>query len=256
VRVTRPIPDLQGKVALVTGASRGIGAAAARALAAAGCDVVLASRDKAALQQVAAEIGRLGRRAVVHPIDLQRVDGIPALIDRAVQDLGRLDILVNNAGTNVRRPAVEFTGDDWDTVVNLNLRAAFFCATAAGRVMVAQRSGKVVNVSSIASRVGLATGSIYAATKGGLSAFTRTLAVEWAPYNVQVNAVGPGYIRTALTAPLFASPEWVDRVTRRIPAARTGEVDDLIGTILFLSSPASDYLTGQTLFVDGGWTAT
>ncbi len=246
MRVTAATPDLQGKVALVTGASRGIGAAAARALAAAGCDVLLASRDKAALQQVAAEIGRLGRRAVVHPIDLQRVDGIPALIDRAVQDLGRLDILVNNAGTNVRRPAVEFTGDDWDTVVNLNLRAAFFCATAAGRVMVAQRSGKVVNISSIASRVGLATGAAYA----------RTLAVEWAPYNVQVNAVGPGYIRTALTAPLFASPEWVDRVTRRIPAARTGEVDDLVGTILFLSSPASDYLTGQTLFVDGGWTAT
>lgn len=256
MRVTAATPDLQGKVALVTGASRGIGAAAARALAAAGCDLVLASRDKAALQRVAAEIERLGRRAVVHPIDLQRLDGIPGLVDRAVQELGRLDILVNNAGTNVRRPAVEFTEADWDTVVNLNLRAAFFCATAAGRVMVAQRSGKVVNVSSIASRVGLATGSIYAATKGGLSAFTRTLAVEWAPYNVQVNAVGPGYIRTALTAPLFASPEWVDRVTRRIPAGRTGEVDDLIGTILFLASPASDYVTGQTLFVDGGWTAT
>ena len=249
-------PDLRGKVAIVTGASRGIGAAAARALAAAGCDVVLASRDKAALQQVAASIEGLGRRAVVHPIDLQHLDGIPALIERAVADLGRLDILINNAGTNVRRPAVEFTAADWDTVVNLNLRAAFFCATAAGRVMVAQRSGKVVGISSIASRVGLPTGSIYAASKGGLSAFTRTLAVEWAPHNVQVNAVGPGYIQTALTAPLFANPEWVERVTRRTPAARTGQPDDLIGTILFLASPASDYLTGQTLFVDGGWTAT
>ncbi len=256
MRVSRPVPDLHGKVALVTGASRGIGAAAARALAGAGCDLVLASRDKAALQQVAGEIGRLGRRAVVHPIDLQRLDGIPALVDRAVQDLGRLDILVNNAGTNIRRPAVEVSEADWDTVVNLNLRAAFFCATAAGRVMVAQRSGKVVNISSIASRVGLVTGAVYAATKGGLSAFTRTLAVEWAPYNVQVNAVGPGYIRTALTAPLFASSEWVDRVTRRTPAGRTGEVDDLVGTILFLASAASDYVTGQTLFVDGGWTAT
>ncbi|MBI4012363.1 MAG: glucose 1-dehydrogenase [Candidatus Rokubacteria bacterium] len=254
--MTRPVPDLHGKVALVTGASRGIGAAAARALAGAGCDLVLASRDEAALRQVAGEIGRLGRRAVVHPIDLQRLDGIPALVDRAVQDLGRLDILVNNAGTNIRRPAVEVSEADWDTVVNLNLRAAFFCAAAAGRVMVAQRSGKVVNISSIASRVGLVTGAVYAATKGGLSAFTRTLAVEWAPYNVQVNAVGPGYIRTALTAPLFASPEWVDRVTHRTPAGRTGEVDDLVGTILFLASPASDYVTGQTLFVDGGWTAT
>jgi NAD(P)-dependent dehydrogenase (short-subunit alcohol dehydrogenase family) len=249
-------PDLAGRVAIVTGASRGIGAAAARALAGAGCDLVLASRDKTALQQVADSIERLGRRALVHPIDLQRLDGIPGLIERAVADLGRLDILINNAGTNVRRPAIELTEADWDTIVNLNLRAAFFCATAAGRVMVAQRSGKVVNISSIASRVGLPTGSVYAASKGGVSAFTRTLAVEWAPHNVQVNAVGPGYIHTALTAPLFANPEWVDRVTRRIPATRTGQPDDLIGTILFLSSPASDYLTGQTLFVDGGWTAT
>jgi len=249
-------PDLAGKVAIATGASRGIGAASARALAGAGCDLVLASRDKTALQQVADSIERLGRRALVHPIDLQRLDGIPGLIERAVADLGRLDILINNAGTNVRRPAIELTEADWDTIVNLNLRAAFFCATAAGRVMVAQRSGKVVNISSIASRVGLPTGSIYAASKGGVSAFTRTLAVEWAPHNVQVNAVGPGYIQTALTAPLFANPEWVDRVSRRIPATRTGQPDDLIGTILFLASPASDYLTGQTLFVDGGWTAT
>ena len=254
--MTRPAPDLSGQVAIVTGASRGIGAAAARALAGAGCDVVLASRDKAALERVAGDVERLGRRAVVHPIDLQRLDGIPGLVERAVRELGRLDVLVNNAGTNVRRPAVEFTEADWDTVINLNLRAAFFCATAAGRVMVAQRSGKIVNVSSIASRVGLAALAVYAASKGGLSAFTRALAVEWAPHNVQVNAIGPGYIRTSLTAPLFASPEWVDRVTRRIPAGRTGEVDDLVGAVLFLASPASDYLTGQTLFVDGGWTAT
>ncbi len=248
--------DLSGKVALVTGASRGIGAAAALALAGAGCDVVLASRDKAALEQVAGRVEALGRRAVVHPIDLQRLDGIPALFEHAVQGLGRLDILINNAGTNIRRPAVECTEVDWDTVVNLNLRAAFFCARAAGRIMVPQRSGKVVTISSIAGRVGLPTGAIYAATKAGVSAFTRTLAVEWAPYGVQVNAIGPGYIRTKLTEPLFANPEWVDRVTRRIPMARTGEVGDLLGVVLFLSSRASDYMTGQTLFVDGGWTIT
>jgi NAD(P)-dependent dehydrogenase (short-subunit alcohol dehydrogenase family) len=254
--MTRPAPDLDGKVALVTGASRGIGAAAARALADAGCDVVLASRDKVALEKVAGQIERSGRRAVVHPIDLQRVDAIPALFEHVVQAFGRLDVLLNNAGTNVRRPAVEFGEADWDTVINLNLRAAFFCAQAAGRIMVPRRSGKVVNVASIASRVGLPTGAIYAAAKGGLAAFTRTLAVEWAPHNVQVNAIGPGYIRTALTEPLFASAEWVERVTRRIPTARTGEVADLIGTILFLASPASDYVTGQTIYVDGGWTAT
>jgi NAD(P)-dependent dehydrogenase (short-subunit alcohol dehydrogenase family) len=248
--------DLGGKVALVTGASRGIGAASALALAEAGCDVVLASRDKAALEDVAGRVRALGRRAVVHPIDLQRLEGIPGLVERAVGELGRLDILINNAGTNIRRPAVEFTDADWDTVVNLNLRAAFFCAQAAGRVMVARRSGKVVTVSSMAGRVGLPTGAIYAATKAGVSAFTRTLAVEWAPYGVQVNCLGPGYIRTKLTEPLFASAEWVERVTRRIPMARTGEVGDLVGTVLFLSSPASDYMTGQTLFVDGGWTAT
>jgi NAD(P)-dependent dehydrogenase (short-subunit alcohol dehydrogenase family) len=249
-------PDLGGRVALVTGASRGIGAATARALAEAGCDVVLASRDEAALDGVAADVEKAGRRALVHPIDLQRLEGIPGLFERTVRTFGRLDVLVNNAGTNVRRPAVEFTEADWDAVVNLNLRAAFFCALAAGRIMLPRRSGKVVNVASIAARVGLPTGAVYAASKGGLAAFTRTLAVEWAPHNVQVNAIGPGYIRTALTAPLFADPQWVDRVSRRIPAARTGEVADLVGTILFLASPASDYLTGQTLFVDGGWTAT
>jgi NAD(P)-dependent dehydrogenase (short-subunit alcohol dehydrogenase family) len=249
-------PDLGGKIALVTGASRGIGAATARALAEAGCDVVLASRDRKALDEVARDIEKQGRRALVHPIDLLRLDGITPLFEHAVREFGRLDILVNNAGSNVRRPAVEFTEADWDAVVNLNLKAAFFCAQAAGRVMLPRRSGKVINVASIAARVGLVTGAIYAATKGGLAAFTRTLAVEWAPHNVQVNAIGPGYIRTKLTEPLFANPEWLERVTRRTPAARTGEVDDLVGTILFLASPASDYLTGQTLFVDGGWTAT
>ncbi len=248
--------DLSGKVALVTGASRGIGAAAAVALAEAGCDVTLASRDKAALELVASRVAALGRRAVVHPIDLQRLDGIPGLFEDAVQGLGRLDILVNNAGTNIRRPAVEFSEADWDTVVNLNLRAAFFCAQAAGRFMVPQRSGKVVTIASIAGVVGLPTGSIYAATKAGVSAFTRTLAVEWAPHNVQVNCIGPGYIRTKLTEPLFANPGWVERVTRRIPMGRTGEVGDLLGTVLFLASPASDYMTGQTLYVDGGWIVT
>lgn len=248
--------DLIGQVAIITGASRGIGAAAAEALAEAGCDVVLASRDKAALERVAQRVEGLGRRALVHPIDLQMLSGIPALIDRAVTEFGRLDILINNAGTNIRRPAVECSEADWDEVVNLNLRAAFFCAQAAGRVMVRARRGKVVTLSSIAGRVGLPAGAIYAATKAGVSAFTRTLAVEWAPHNVQVNAIGPGYIRTRLTEPLFANPEWVDRVTRRIPSGRTGEVDDLIGAMLFLASPASNYMTGQTLYIDGGWIVT
>ncbi len=254
--MTRPPFDLTDHVALVTGASRGIGAAAALALAEAGCDLVLASRDESALGQVARRVEKLGRRAVVHPIDLQRLDGIPALFARAVRELGRLDILVNNAGTNIRRPAIEFTEADWDTIVNLNLRAAFFCALAAGRIMVPQERGKIVTVASIAGRVGLPTGAIYAATKAGVSAFTRTLAVEWAPHGVRVNAIGPGYIRTKLTEPLFGDPAWVERVTRRIPMGRTGEVEDLVGSVLFLASPASDYMTGQTLYVDGGWTVT
>lgn len=254
--MSTPRFDLGGKVAIVTGASRGIGAAAALALAEAGADVLLASRDRAALERVATRITELGRRGLVHPVDLQRLDEIPALVEHAVTGLGRLDILINNAGTNIRRPAVDFGVADWDTVVNLNLRAAFFCAQAAGRVMLRQRSGKVVTISSMAGRVGLPTGSIYAATKAGVSAFTRTLAVEWAPHGVQVNCIGPGYVRTQLTEPLFASPEWVDRVTRRIPMGRVGEVDDLTGAVVFLSSSASDYMTGQTIFVDGGWTAT
>ena len=247
--------DLTGKVALVTGASRGIGAEAALTLAGAGADLCLASRDRAGLERVAARIEAMGRRALVRPIDLARIGEIPVMVEGAVRELGRLDILVNNAGTNIRRPALDFTEADWDRVVTLNLKAAFFCAQAAGRVMAAQKSGKVINIVSLAVRHGLPNLAVYTAAKAGLAGLTRVLAVEWAPHGVQVNAIGPGYLRTELTEPLFAQPGWLERALGRIPAGRTGVPADLAGLLLFLASPASDYVTGQVIFVDGGWTA-
>lgn len=247
--------DLRGKVALVTGASRGIGEAAAWALAEAGADLCLASRDRGGLERVATRVETLGRRALVAQIDLSRIGEIPAMVERAVEELGRLDILVNNAGMNIRRSALEVTEADWDRIATLNLKAAFFCAQACGRVMVGQRGGKIINIASLAARHGLPNLAVYAATKAGLVGLTRVLAVEWAVHGIQVNAIGPGYIRTELTEPLFAQPGWLERTLARIPAGRTGVPTDVAGLVLFLASPASDYITGQVIFADGGWTA-
>jgi NAD(P)-dependent dehydrogenase (short-subunit alcohol dehydrogenase family) len=243
---------LDGRVALVTGASRGLGQAMAVALAEAGADVALLARSKGDLEATAATIQARGRRALVLPTDVT----VPAEAERAVEHtlgvLGRLDVLVNNSGIAVVKPLVETTPEEWHAVLATNLTAAFTLCRAAGRTMIARKSGKVVNVASIAGAHGLPGYSAYAASKGGLIALTRTLAVEWARHNIQVNAIAPGWFLTPMNAAAFADERIRERLLRDVPARRTGKPEELGPLVVYLASPASDFMTGEVVFIDGG----
>ncbi|MQY60130.1 MAG: glucose 1-dehydrogenase [Clostridia bacterium] len=247
--------DLTGKVALVTGGSRGLGRGMALALAEAGADVAIASRTLSALEKTAEQIRQGGSRSLPLPIDVSRVDQINKMIKDTLDEFGRIDILVNNAGTVIRKPSLEITEADWDKVVNTILKASFFCAQAAAKAMIKQKKGKIINIGSLTSVRGLPRIIPYVASRGGILQLTKGLAVEWAPYNINVNAIGPGYFKTQQTAPLFADKEWVKKTVARIPLGRTGIPQDLAGVVVFLASEASDYITGQMIFVDGGWLA-
>jgi 2-deoxy-D-gluconate 3-dehydrogenase len=247
--------SLEGKVALVTGAGRGLGRAFSLALAQAGADVVVAARTMDDLQSLAGEIRALGRIALPCPLDVADVSSIRGVVGQAVDRLGRLDVLVNNAGTSVRRPALEIAEAEWDRVVDTNLKGAFFCAQAAGRVMVRQRSGKIVNVASALAFVASDDLAVYCTTKAAVVQMTRALALEWAPSQVNVNAIAPTTTRTPMMERRLADPAIHQSYVRNIPMGRVGAPDDLIGALLFLASPASDFVTGQTVVVDGGFTA-
>jgi len=242
---------LDGRVALVTGASRGLGRAMALALAEAGADVALAGRDRATLEPAASEIAATGRRALAAPLDVGRVETHAALVERVARELGPVDILVNNAGINHRAPALEWSPQDWDRVLGVNLRGAFFLCQAVGRGMVERRRGKILNISSMTAFLGLPTVPAYTASKAALQQLTRLLAVEWAEYNIQVNAIAPGWIHTEMTAGLRGTPRY-GWVVGKTPAGRFGEPEELAGAAVFLCSPAADFITGQVLAVDGG----
>jgi len=244
---------LDGRVALVTGASRGLGAAIAISLADAGADVVLhASRDPA--NDTAHTIrDRTSRRAETIVGDLADRHVSSRLVDDTLAAMGQLDILINNAGTIRRAPAADFTDADWDTVLEVNLTSAFRLCRAAGRHMLAQGSGKIVNVASLLSFQGGITVPAYAAAKGGLAQLTKALANEWAGRGVHVNAIAPGYIRTDNTQALRDDPVRSKSILDRIPAGRWGEPSDIAGAAVFLASPASNYVHGHVLVVDGGW---
>lgn len=244
---------LDGRVALVTGASRGIGAAIAIALADAGADVVLHASREPATATARAIASRAGVRTKTLVADLGDRSAADGLVPGAVEALGRLDILVNNAGLIRRRPAAEFTDDDWDTVIEVDLSSAFRLCRDAGRLMLAQGSGKIVNVSSLLAFQGGITVPAYAAAKGGLAQLTKALANEWAGRGVNVNAIAPGYIRTDNTRALQDDATRSRQILERIPAGRWGEAADLGGAAVFLTSPASDYVHGHVLVVDGGW---
>jgi 2-deoxy-D-gluconate 3-dehydrogenase len=244
---------LDGRVALVTGASRGLGAAMASALAGAGASVVLhASREAAsATERAIAEEGHTRTKTVV--ADLSDRRAADRLVPAAIEAFGRLDILVNNAGIIRRAPAAEFTDADWDAVIEVDLTSAFRLCRAAGTVMLAQGYGKVINVSSLLAFQGGITVPAYAAAKGGLAQLTKALANEWAGRGVQVNAIAPGYFRTDNTRALQEDPTRSRQILERIPAGRWGEPGDLAGAVVFLASPAANYVNGHVLVVDGGW---
>jgi 2-deoxy-D-gluconate 3-dehydrogenase len=243
---------LDGSAALVTGAATGIGAAIATALAEAGADVACHGNNRAP-DATCARVRDLGRRTAALRGDLARPETAAALIDATVEALGRIDLLVNNAGMIRRAPAVEYAAEDWDRVIAVNLSAVFRLCQQAGRRMLAQGRGKIVNVSSLLAFQGGITVPAYAASKGGVAQLTKALANEWAGRGVNVNAIAPGYVRTENTAALQADATRNRQILERIPAGRWGEPEDLAGAAVFLCSRASDYVNGHVLVVDGGW---
>ncbi|HZU24837.1 MAG TPA: 3-oxoacyl-ACP reductase family protein [Bryobacteraceae bacterium] len=248
--------DLTGQTALVTGAARGLGRAISLALAHAGADVALGLRDLHADGGLAEEIQRLGRRALPLQMDVSRLDQIHSAVNTAAEKFGRLDILVNNAGIAPDNLAENVTEADFDATLAVNLKGTFFTAQAAGRVMIRQKSGRIVNMSSQAGFVALPTESVYCMTKAGIAHLTKCLAVEWGQHGITVNAVAPTFIHTPGTEQCLADPAFRADVTERIAALhRIGEPMDVAGAVVFLSSPAASLITGHTLLIDGGWTA-
>jgi len=252
--ILRELFSLEGQTAVVTGASKGIGRKIAVALARAGADVAVVARSENELAEVAEEIGRLGRNVLAVPMDLFRVQDIPGKVDAIHGHFGKIDILINNAGMNIRKPALDVTEDDWDKVLDLNLKSAFFMSQAVARRMIPHGRGKIVNMSSQLAVVGYYDRAAYCASKGGLSQLTKALAIEWAQYRINVNAIAPTFTETPLTKTMLENREFREEVVSRIPLGRLGTEDDLLGATLYLSSAASDLVTGQTLVVDGGWT--
>jgi gluconate 5-dehydrogenase len=244
--------DLTGKVAIVTGASRGLGQYFGRALARAGADLVITSRTRSSLAEFQAEIEALGRKALPLELDVRDYDSIQAMADAAHEAYGQIDILVNNAGCNVRRPAVEVTWDDWNLVLDTNLRGTFFVAQAVARKMIPRRYGRIINIGSVTCVFGYAGMAPYCASRGGVRQLTMSLADDWGRHGITVNCLAPGWFKTAQNAVMYENQEWVDYLCDRIPLKRPGLPNDLDGAVVFLASDACEYITGQTLLVDGG----
>jgi NAD(P)-dependent dehydrogenase (short-subunit alcohol dehydrogenase family) len=259
---------VDGKVAIVTGAGRGIGKAIALVLAEAGADITVVARTKEQVEQTTEEIRKLGRKALAMPIDVSQEDQVRNVVDQTISQFGKIDILVNNAGIVVRKPIALLPGEkmtvwggakdevhtleDWQRVIDVNLTSAFLFAQAVGPYMMKERKGKVINTSSTAADEGLPGIASYSASKAGLSTLTRCLASEWGPFNINVNAVAPGMIVTEMTAHHFKDPKNTEVFLGRIPLGRLGEPRDVALLVLFLAAEASDYLTGQIFTIDGG----
>ena len=248
--------QLTGKTAIVTGASRGIGEAIAKGFAEAGADAVLVSRNMAALEEVAKEIEKIGRKALPISADIGNLKEVEGIVERTLKVFPRIDILVNNAGISpVLKKAEETELKEWEEIVRVNLTGTFLCCQAIGKVMIKQGGGKIINMISVGAVVAFPRQIGYCATKGGILQLTKVLAVEWARHNIQVNAIGPAYLETELTKKMRESKIISQDLLQRTPIGRFGKPEEIVGAALYLASGASSYMTGQTVFIDGGWLA-
>ncbi|GAX89009.1 glucose 1-dehydrogenase [Effusibacillus lacus] len=245
--------DLSGKTALVTGGGRGLGRGIALALAEAGADVAVVSRSKEELENVCQEMSKFSVRTFYQNMDIRDTEEMKSFVAKVVEEQGTVDILVNAAGVNIRRPFLEISESDWDFVMDVNLKSVFLTSQIVLPYMRKQQSGRIINIASLTSEIGMKDIAAYCASKGGVSQITKAMAVEFAEEGILVNAIGPGYYKTKLTEPVFNDDAKRDWILSRIPMRRTGEANDLAGVAIFLASPASDYITGQTIYVDGGW---
>jgi NAD(P)-dependent dehydrogenase (short-subunit alcohol dehydrogenase family) len=247
--------DLTGKVALVVGGHGGLGKAIALGLAEAGADVAVASRNLKALQAVELEIEAQGRKSLAVGVDISSEPQVKSMVQTILEVYPRIDILVNAAGLAIRKPADSFPIEEWQQVMDINTRGTFLCCQAVGRVMIKQKSGKIINLSSVRGRYGLPAGyAAYCPSKGAVDTLTRTLACEWAKYNVLVNAIAPTVVETDLTKELLADPEYAKTMKARIPMGRWALTEDIVGPCIFFASEAASFVTGQILYIDGGVT--
>ena len=247
---------LEGRTALITGGSKGLGRAIADALAGAGTDVCLVSRHADQAEAAAAAIrAATGRRGVAIAADVSDSAQVNRMVERAIGELGHLDILVNNAGMNIRNPVVDYSDEDWHKVLNTNLSSAFYCCRTIGPHLIERGWGRVVNLASIMALTSLPGRAAYTASKAGLIGLTKTLALEWAPHGVTVNAICPGPFATEMNLPLLENPEVREQFTSRIPLGRWGNVEEVGAAALYLCSEPAAFVTGHTLYIDGGWTA-
>ncbi|MFC0523216.1 SDR family NAD(P)-dependent oxidoreductase [Pontibacillus salicampi] len=249
-----PSFSLEDKLAAITGATKGIGYAIAMAYAEAGADIIVIARTKDDVHQVVKEIEQLGRKAYPVVADVKDYQSIIDQIEALIPQEKSINILVNNAGMNIRSTALEVTEAEWETIVQTNMRSAFFLSQYAAKAMKDNQSGKIINISSVAGEVALRTGVVYGMTKSAIQQMTKNVALEWGPYNIHVNAIGPWYFPTSLTEELLKDESYVNDILRRTPMNRLGDVKELAGAAVFLASEASNYITGQTLFIDGGMT--
>ncbi len=244
--------DLRGKVALIPGGSRGIGAQIARDLAVQGADIVIASRNKQGGEELAHEITQIGRKAISLACDVSNLDQISSLFETTIQEFGQIDILINSAGTNVTKPALEVTEKEWDHILDVNLKGLFFCCQEAAKVMIPRKQGKIINISSVGGVKSYKRLGPYVSSKAGVIHLTRCLASEWARYNILVNSIAPGLISTEINEKEMADKDWLENAVKAIPLRRLGVPQDISNIALYLVSDASNYVTGQTFYIDGG----
>ncbi len=245
--------DLSQKVAIVTGGNQGIGLAIARAFATAGATVVIVNRRATEGEKAVESLRKEGLNAVAIPTDVTSMSSVKALVSKVINDFGKIDILVNNAGFMVRKPIEEITEEDWDSVININLKAMFFCSQLVGKEMIRKKKGRIINISSLRSQKMASKRSVYAISKGGVTNITRVFAYEWGKHNITVNAIAPGTIITDFNRKHFEDhPDELADIVKSIPKGRAGNPSDCITAALFLASDASDFVTGQTVFADGG----